>query len=196
MLTDVDGLLDEDGSVISCVEDLDSRIISLGRRSRCDLGTGGMATKLEAAKTVTSSGIGCVIANGRKKGIILKVIDGEDVGTAFRCGGARLIAKKRWIAFSSRPKGTIAVDRGAAEALLKKNKSLLASGITDASGNFRKGDVVRIVDDESHEIARGVSNYSAADISKIKGLRTDNFKAVLGRECRDEVVHKDALVIL
>lgn len=196
ILTDVDGLLDEDGRVVPCVDDLNPRILKLSRTSRCDLGTGGMATKLEAIKRATHSGIRCVITNGRKSGNILKAVKGEASGTTFERAGSKLIAKKRWIAFSTKTKGSVHVDAGAREALLKRNKSLLASGVTDVAGSFRKGDVIAIIDKDSKEIARGVTNYSSAELARIKGMKTESFKAALGRESRDEVIHKDELVIL
>jgi glutamate 5-kinase len=196
ILTDVDGLMDEDGRVIPCVDDLSPRILRLSRASRCDLGTGGMATKLEAIKRATSSGISCVITNGKKRGNILKAVNGELSGTTFKCSGSKLIAKKRWIAFSSKAKGSIHVDAGAKEALVRRNKSLLASGVTAVSGSFRKGDVIAIIDKDSREIAKGVTNYSSAELAKIKGMKTGDFKTALGRESRDEVVHKDELAIL
>ena len=196
LLTDVDGLLDEDCNVIPVVEKLTPKILKLVRSSACDLGTGGMATKLEAVRRVTSAGIECVIANGKKKDVILKAAMGEAVGTSFKGGSVKIIAKKRWIAFSSRPKGSIKVDNGAKEALSEHDKSLLGSGIVDIEGDFSSGDVVKITDKEGHEFARGVVNYSSAEIVKIKGLKTSQIKAALGYHGEDEVIHKDGLVIL
>jgi glutamate 5-kinase len=196
LLTDVDGLLDEDCNVIPVVEKLTPKIMKLVRSSSCDLGTGGMGSKLESVRRVTSAGIECIIANGKKKDIILKAALGEDVGTSFKGGGVKIIAKKRWIAFSSKPKGSIKVDNGAKEALIEKDKSLLGSGIIDVEGDFSTGDVIKILDKEGFEFARGVANYSASDIAKIKGLKTSQIKAALGYHGEDEVVHKDNLVIL
>ncbi|MFA6321040.1 MAG: glutamate 5-kinase [Candidatus Omnitrophota bacterium] len=197
LLTDVDGLLDKDGSVVREVVQINSQVLKLGGKSHCDLGTGGMITKLEAARTVTQAGMDCVIANGREKDIIAKVACScEGVGTIFRAAKSGIIAKKRWIAFSSRTKGVICVDGGAEVALRQKNKSLLASGIVSAGGNFHSGDVVSIENKKGIEIARGVTNYSNYDLIKIKGLKTSDFKAALGVEGPDEVVHKDNLVII
>jgi glutamate 5-kinase len=196
LLTDVDGLLDEECNVIPVVEKLTPKILKLVRSSSCDLGTGGMASKLEAVRRVTSAGIECIIANGKKKDVILKAAMGETIGTAFKGGGVKIIAKKRWIAFSSKPKGSIKVDNGAREALSEKDKSLLGSGIVDVEGIFSSGDVVKIIDKERREFARGVVNYSSAEISKIRGLKTSQIKAALGYDGEDEVIHKDNLVIL
>ncbi len=195
ILTDVEGLLDKEGKVISQVVDISSDILRLAGRSRCDLGTGGMATKIECAGAVAEAGIECVIANGRVKDVLLKIMAGEDVGTTFNSKKAKFIARKRWIAYSSRPKGRIIVDDGAREAL-NKDKSLLASGILRGEGIFNLGDVVSITDKSGKEIAKGMVNYSSAEVMKIKGLKSTKIKSVLGHKGHDEVVHKDNLVIL
>ena len=196
LLTDVDGLLDEKRNLINFVDDMDSKIMRLARSSKCELGTGGMASKLESIKRAMASGIECVIGNGRTKGIITDIIDGKSVGTIFRSQGAKLLAKKRWIAYSSKPKGSIHVDSGAREALLNKNKSLLASGIVGLDGRFVMGDVVGIADLKNGEFARGLVKYSSSDLLKIKGLKTDEIKNILGSGKQCEVIHKDNLVIL
>jgi glutamate 5-kinase len=196
LLTDVDGLLDEKHNVVNFVNDMSSKITKLARSSRCELGTGGMSSKLESIRRATASGIECVIANGKKKNVIVDIIDGKTVGTRFKSSGTKLLAKKRWIAFSSRPKGSIYVDGGAREALSDKNKSLLASGIVEVDGQFVAGDVVKIADKNFREFARGLTNYSSSELLKIKGLKTGEIRNVLGDSSRDEVVHKDDLVIL
>ncbi len=196
ILTDVEGLIDRDGRLITSVQEINQNILSLAGSSRCDLGTGGMATKIESANTVTQAGIECVIANGKKKNILLDIMRGEGVGTTFKSAKSGLIARKRWIAFSSKSKGAISIDEGAVTALLKKNKSLLASGIVGVKGDFASGEVISIEGPKNREIARGVANYSSDEISKIKGLKSSRFKSILGYEGHDEVVHKDNLVIL
>lgn len=196
LLTDVDGLLDGNAKVISVVSEITQGILKLGGKSHCDLGTGGMSTKLEAARIVTRAGIECTIANGRAKDVLAKIVlEGEGIGTTFKCTDAKFIAKKRWIAYSSRAKGAISVDDGAKEAL-KKNKSLLASGILGVAGNFKSGDVVNVVDADNEELARGLSNYSSEEVAKIKGMRSGRFKSILGYDGSDEVIHKDNLVVL
>lgn len=196
ILSDVDGLLDEEGNVVPEVGDVSAKISKLVKNSHCDLGTGGMATKLEAARRAVQSGIECVIANGRKKDTILKVAAGEGIGTTFKSGSVKLIAKKRWIAFSSRTKGFVMVDAGAREALIKRHTSLLASGILEVHGSFIGGDVIGIADKSSKEFARGLTEYSSLELLKIKGLKTSQIKEVLGYKGQDEVIHKDELVIL
>jgi glutamate 5-kinase len=146
--------------------------------------TGGMTTKIEAAKISTSSGIPCVIANGRKELSLLRVIKEKDIGTLFLPKKKGLLARKRWIAFGSKPKGRVFVDRGAKEALIG-GKSLLSVGITDIEGEFQKDDVVSILDSEFREFARGRVKFSSSIIKKIKG-----------KKYPDEVIHRDNLVIL
>ncbi|MDD5436735.1 MAG: glutamate 5-kinase [Candidatus Omnitrophica bacterium] len=196
LLTDVDGLLDGTGTLVREVPEVTAQVLKMGGKSHCDLGTGGMATKLEAAKNVTAAGIDCIIANGKERHIITRIVAGETFGTRFMGKGDKSLAKKRWIAYSSRPKGTVSIDDGATVAILEKNKSLLASGIAEVAGNFRSGDVISISDKKGVEIARGVANYSAHDLAKIKGLKTSSFRSILGSEGPDEVIHKDNLVII
>jgi len=202
LLSDVDGLLDESGRVIRFVGDIDHKIMKLGRnKSHCDLGTGGMVTKLEAARIAAKAGIACIIANGREKDIIKKILGDESPGTVFgitKGSGGDDNARKRWIAYSSRSKGKIFIDEGAESAIRKSNKSLLASGVTAVSGRFNAGDTVSVVNKDGRDIAKGISAYSSEDMKKIKGLKTREFCRVLGRQAidSDEAIHKDNLAVL
>ncbi|MBI5124594.1 MAG: glutamate 5-kinase, partial [Candidatus Omnitrophica bacterium] len=153
-------------------------------------------SKLDAVKKAAVSGMECVIANGKTKDILLDIIEGKSVGTRFLSSGTKFLAKKRWIAFSSKPKGTVIVDSGAKEALVHKNKSLLSSGIAGLEGSFSAGDVVKIADKDFKEFAKGLTNYSSSELLKIRGLKTGEIKGALGRKGADEVIHKDNLVIL
>ncbi|MFA6141801.1 MAG: glutamate 5-kinase [Candidatus Omnitrophota bacterium] len=197
LLTDVDGLLDGEGNLIREVLEITPQILKLGGKSHCDLGTGGMTTKLEAAGNATAAGIDCIIANGKKDHVIDGIVlGGEKNGTIFEGKGGKTLARKRWIAHSSKPNGIISIDDGAKIALVEKDRSLLASGIVGLDGNFRSDSVVSIIDKNGKEIARGITSYSSGDLSKIKGLKTGKFKSILGFEGPDEVVHKDNLVLL
>ena len=196
LLSDVNGLMDEKCCVISEVREIDQRISRLTRSSRCELGTGGMASKLDAIGKATSSGIECVIANGRARNAITDIVAGKSVGTRFHASASGLLARKRWIAFFSKAKGSIVVDAGAKEALSARFKSLLASGIVEVHGDFASGDVVKVTDKSHREFARGLTGYSSSEIFKIKGLKTADIKAALGYKGADEVIHKDDLVIL
>jgi glutamate 5-kinase len=163
--------------------------------TKSSLGSGGMASKLQAIRRVTETGDYAVIANGRNKDVLIRLLDGKEVGTLFMPVPAKMRARKRWIGWSVRPRGTIVVDDGAAEALRRGGKSLLAIGVTAVRGQFERGDVVRVRDARGGEFARGLSNYTAGEIGKIKGLRSNQFKSVLGDKTYDEVIHRDNLVV-
>ena len=196
MLTDVDGLYDKDGKVISSVSNISEDIKALAMKKSLAFTKGGMATKLEAAERVTSSGIDCIIANGRRADIIQDAISGSAVHTYFKAKSVKAKAKKRWIAYSSKVKGRIFVDDGAKTALNEKGKSLLASGIIKKEGSFEAGEVVGIVDVKGKEFARGLTNYSSKEIERVKGLKTVEIESVLGYMDYDEIVHRDNLVLL
>jgi glutamate 5-kinase len=202
LLTDTDGLYDTDpnenpsAKLIKRVDRIDASIESLAGMSSSMRGTGGMATKIEAAKLATSSGVAVVIANGQEPEVITRLVGGESIGTYFQPITSKLESRKRWL-LSQITKGKIVVDSGAAMALQKQNKSLLAAGITETDGKFERGDVVNIFDDENKsELACGISNYSSDDIAIIKGAHSDRIMELLGYEYGTEVVHRDNLVLL
>ncbi len=202
ILSDVDGLYrykrreKRQGVCIGLVERITKEIEGLALKQKSRAGTGGMISKLQAAKIAVSSGMPCVIANGKKRGVLLKIASGGSAGTLFLASRDAINAKKHWIAYTSKPKGNIRVDKGARDALVNKQKSLLASGITDASGIFEAGDVVSIADTDNDEFARGQTSYSSLELKKIRGLKTSQIKDALGYKHYDEVVHRDNLVIL
>jgi glutamate 5-kinase len=187
ILTDVDGLLSKDKKeVIRVVEEITAGIRAVACPTDKKSCVGGMITKLEAAKMAVGAGLPCIIANGLTKDILLSVLESpETAGTLFIPKSGRLVAKKRWIAFGTKAKGRIYVDRGAKEALVKNNKSLLSVGILDCSGEFAVGDTVEVTDEKGAEFARGKVSYSSAELRKIKGKRS-----------KKEVIHRDDLVIV
>jgi glutamate 5-kinase len=202
LLTDTAGLYtadphrDSNAKLIERVDKIDAHIENLAGRSLSERGTGGMATKIEAAKLATASGVAVVIADGREKDVITRLANGEAIGTFFQPVASRLESRKCWL-LSQVSKGKIYVDAGAAMALRRQNKSLLPAGITKVGGEFERGDVVNIFDSETGEkIACGISNYSSGDIIVIKGTRSDRIAGLLGREYGEEVVHRDNLVAL
>ena len=136
-----------------------------------------------------------IVANGRERNVLKKIFSGEDIGTLFLPMEERLTSRKHWLAFSTRPAGSLILDDGAKNALLKKGKSLLSSGITGIEGNFDSGDAVSCVSPNGKEIARGIVNYSSEEIKRIKGLKTTEIEKVLGYKYFDEVIHRDNLVI-
>lgn len=200
LLTVVEGLYDRDPNqpearLLSTVVDVDDQVLQLASQSRSTLGSGGMRSKLKAARLVTLAG-GCVIvANGQRPGVLEAIVSGQNVGTLFLPRGGVLRARQRWIGWAAQPRGQIIVDRGAREAIEKRGRSLLPVGIVQVVGNFSKGDVVAIVDAEGNEFARGLTNYSAADLRKIAGLHSDRLAEILGPDFYEEAIHRDNLVV-
>ena len=194
LLSVVDGLLDEGGNKLDIVHDvLDARALVL--REKSDLGTGGMESKLEAARLVTDAGEVAVIANGRADQILTRLLDAEQVGTVFVPANRKLDSKSRWIGMTVRPTGTLTVDDGAVDALTQNGTSLLAIGITDITGRFEKGDVAVVRDGRGREVARGLINYDSRECRLIMGKRTEQFESLLGRKAYDEVIHRDNMVL-
>lgn len=159
-------------------------------------GTGGMQTKLEAAKIATSSGVTTFIVNGLKEEVVSKILEGENPGTRFLAKPIKILGRKRWIAFGARMKGKITVDEGAKEALVTRGKSLLPSGIRGIEGSFEIGDAVSVIDLKSCEFARGLSFYSSSELEKIKGKSTKEIEHILGYKDYDEIIHRNNMVIL
>lgn len=195
VLTVVDGLLDAEGHLVDLVTRVDEQAQRLVRKDRSKLGSGGMMGKLGAAELVTAAGEGVVIANGGKSNVLLRLLDGERMGTIFAPAARKRSARQRWLAGAVRPTGRIILDDGAVQAVLRKGKSLLARGITQVSGPFARGNIVRVVTPDGRTIAHGVTNYSHEELSRIKGLKSSEFAAVLGRPSQDEVIHRDNLVL-
>ncbi len=158
-------------------------------------GTGGMESKVRAARRATDGGIAVIVANGTKAGTLAAAFAGDPIGTLFSPEDKPLTQRRQWLAFASAPKGRIVVDSGAREALLSRSKSLLASGVRSLSGFFNPGDVVSLVE-SGVEFARGLSNFSAADLERVKGLKTAQIEPILGHKPADEVVHRDNLAVL
>ena len=159
-------------------------------------GTGGMLTKMAAARMAMNSGIVMVIASGGRDGAVQSILAGKPIGTLFPPRQNRLQFRKRWLAFGARIKGRLKVDKGCAQALLSNGSSLLAAGIKEAEGNFEQGSTVSILNPEGWEIARGLVNYSTDDVRKIMGAHTHEIAEILGHKPYDEVVHRDNLVLL
>ncbi len=200
ILSVVDGLYDSDpgaggpGRVIPLVADLDDSTLGLAGDSKSALGTGGMRSKLQAARLVTQAGGSVIIASGKSDRPLTRILDGEPVGTLFLARGQTQAARKRWIGLTARPRGHYVVDVGASQALVSGKRSLLAIGIVDVVGEFGKGDVVGIRDPDGREFARGLTNYSTAEARSIRGLRNEQVRQLLGTHY-DEVIHKDNLVL-
>jgi glutamate 5-kinase len=202
ILSVVDGLYATDPAgkgkreVIPLVPQIDDQITNLAGASRSSLGTGGMRSKLAAARLVTQAGGSVIIASGTRPEPLKRILAGEPSGTLFLAHGQTHRARKRWIGLTARPRGHYVVDAGARQAIESASKSLLAIGIVEVVGEFEKGDVVAIRDLSGQEFARGLSNYSTPDVRLIAGLRTTQAREVLGSALYDEVVHRDNLVLV
>lgn len=201
LLSDIQGLYtadprkDHDAKLIREVGEITPAIESLAGGVGSKMGSGGMITKIQAARIASHSGVFTVLTSTAEKDIILRIMAGEQVGTVFLPSANRLENKKRWIAYSSALCGKIHVDDGAAAALVKKGKSLLPSGVTAAEGVFEIGSTVSIVGPDQREIGRGITCYSSAEIDLIKGSQTKEISRILGYKDYDEVVHRNNLVL-
>ena len=196
MLTTVDGVK-RGAKVLDVLEDLTAAAVELPTGARSTGGSGGMAAKLQAAGTVTSAGEVAIIANARTPDILNRLMAGERLGTLCVPAAGKMSARRRWIGHAARSAGRITVDAGAAEALTRRGKSLLPSGVTDAVGDFDKGDTVAIVDPTGKRIARGLTNYSAEQVRAIQGLKTSQIaKALGGTKPYDEIVHRNNMTLL
>jgi len=202
ILTDIDGLYDADprsnpeAGLITLVKSITKDLEKVAGGSGSSVGTGGMATKLAAAKKAGKSGAATIIANGTLPGIVARVLRGEETGTLFLPATASLTSRKHWIAFTLRPQGKLTVDAGASAVLHRQGRSLLPSGITSVEGNFPRGACVRICDHEGNEFARGITDYSAEEIALILGHRSSEIEEILGFRYGDEIIHRDNLVLL
>jgi glutamate 5-kinase len=193
LLSDVDGLLDGEGRRIPVVNDVATEALPHIRKSTSSVGTGGMSSKVEAARRATLAGANVVVADARLPDTLSRVLAGEDVGTLFVAASERLSAKKFWIAFTLRPRGDVVLDRGAADAVRTKRKSVLSVGVLGVRGDFRAGDAVRIVDTEGREVGRGLARSGAADTALAAGRAREDLPEELAGLA--VVVHADELVV-
>lgn len=201
ILSDVQGLYDRDPSdpnaqVVSTVERIDESIEEMVRDRKTGVSKGGMASKLATAKFVTNSGQSVIIGWGRGPDVLVRLARGDTIGTLFVPQSKAISPRKRWIGFSAQPAGQLSVDPGAARAMCENGRSLLAIGIKTVDGDFGKGDVVSIINEQSTEIARGLINYNATQVKQIRGCRSDRIEQILGQCPYEEVIHRDNLAIV
>ena len=203
LLSDIDGLYTAnpkthpEAKLVSVVEEVTPAIEATAGGVGSKNATGGMLTKLQAAKNALSAGIALVIANGENLEVLRRIMKGEPVGTLFVPRENHLRFRNQWLAFGSKISGQLIVDDGLAKALRQKGScSILPVGITRVEGNFDSGDTVSVLDQEGHELARGMTNYSAEDLELIKGCKTGQIEEKIGYKHYDEVIHRDNLVVL
>lgn len=202
ILSDIDGLftanpsLHKDAVLIPVVKEIDRNIEEIAGGSTTIEGTGGMTSKVETAKRVSEYGIPTVIMNGNVSGLLNRLFSGFEVGTIFLPKESRLTSRKHWIAHALPTSGRLVLDNGARDALLKRGKSLLPSGITDISGEFEAGDAVSCEDEGGKVFAKGLTNYNSRELARIRGKKTGEIMEILGYKDYDEVIHRDNLVIV
>ncbi|SMB80334.1 glutamate 5-kinase [Desulfonispora thiosulfatigenes DSM 11270] len=202
LLSDIDGLYtgdpneDPNACLIETVEEIDESIESVAGGAGSKFASGGMITKVLAAKIAVKAGIPMIITNGIKIENISRIFQGEKIGTLFiPPKEVNTQTRKRWIAFSSKSEGKIWVDCGAFEAINDKGKSLLPRGIVKIEGSFNVGHVVSIINHEAREFARGIVNYDSSEIEQIKGVKCEDIIKIIGHKDYDEVIHRDNLAI-
>jgi glutamate 5-kinase len=202
ILTDIEGLFTADPR-----SNPDARLVPLVRSITRDIersaggagsgvGTGGMATKVAAAKKAGKNGVPTILIPGKQQGIIEAAMRGDEVGTLFLPGSAAMNRRKHWIAYTLKPSGRIFVDDGARDVLLKKGKSLLPSGVVRSEGRFERGACVRVCGMDGKEFARGLSDYSGSEIVRLAGRKSVDIEEILGYRYGDVIIHRDNLVVL
>ena len=185
LLSDVAGLLDAKGKRVPLVNDARTEAVPLVRKDKSAEGTGGMQSKVEAARRATEAGAWVVLADARDPAALDDVLAGKDVGTAFAPSGKRLAARKHWIAYTLRPKGDVLLDEGAARAIAGEKRSVLAVGVVAVRGDFAPGDAVRLVATDGRELGRGLSRMTLSEAARVAGSKTGE---------SDVIVHRDDLV--
>jgi len=195
LLTDVPGLLDAEGAVVTAVHDPEEAA-RLVRPAVGDVGTGGMGSKVEAARRATRRGVPVVLANAAEANVLARILQGEELGTLFLPEGTKLPSRKHWIAYTLTPRGTLLVDDGAAMALKLGGKSLLPAGVVGVRGDFDAGDAVRVLDGSGVELARGLTRYATRDVARFAGEQTREGDARSGQTAIGEVIHRDDLVLI
>jgi glutamate 5-kinase len=200
LLSDVDGLHDGDPAgdapLLDRVDDLTELDERHFGRVGSDVGTGGMASKLEAARIARFSAAHTVIANARRPGVVAEAVTGAHVGTWFPPSPRRPESRKLWIAFAPQPRGVLVVDDGAVRALEERGSSLLAAGVVDALGDFGSGDAVDVVGPDRRGVARGLVAYDRNDVLRVRGSSSEQVIAALGPDARAEIIHRDQLVLV
>lgn len=201
LLTDQDGLFDKDprkhpdATLLDKANASDPAVHALAGPSGSTLGSGGMHTKIQAAERAAKSGATTIIASGQEKDVLLRIRQGEHLGTMLTTEQAPQDARKRWLSNQLRVRGTIKIDSGAVKTLHERGSSLLSVGVLDCSGDFQRGELVACVDENGNEHARGLINYSAGETLKLLGRSSSDIAALLGYEREPELIHRDNMVV-
>ena len=201
ILSDIDGVYtanprtDTSARLISEIPEITPEVEHIAGGAGSAQGTGGMQTKIEAAKIAQNAGVTMVIARGDEDGIVRSILHGEEVGTLFPAREAHLRTRKSWLAFGQRLMGEISVDEGCILAM-RRGASLLAVGVTDVYGEFSAGDTIRVLSPDGQEIARGITAYDAADIARLMGHQTADFPTLIADAAHEEIIHRDNMVLM
>jgi len=201
LLTDQDGLfnvdprIDPNASLVATASAKDNSLSAMAGQGS-SLGRGGMLTKLSAARLAARSGTNTIIANGKEQQILSRLLQGEELGTLLEADDEPVTARKQWLASQLTLRGKLVLDAGAVKVLKNSGKSLLAVGIKQVSGRFNRGEVVSCLDESGSEIARGLVNYTAAEIEILKGQSSNNIERLLGYAGEEEIVHRDNLILI
>ena len=202
LLTDIEGLYtgdprtDSEAHLVEVVDELTDEHVAAAGGAGTDVGSGGMATKLEAARALLKAGIPMVVCDGRREDVVVDAAAGKPVGTLFAGGEAAVKGKKLWLAYAGQARGSVTIDDGAKTALCLGGKSLLPAGVIKVTGSFVVGDAISVEDREGSVVARGLAGMSAEDLQKVRGLKTSEIARVLVSWSGSEVIHRDQLVIL
>ncbi|MFW5708738.1 MAG: glutamate 5-kinase [Chloroflexota bacterium] len=201
LLTDQPGLFtsdprrDTNAELIKQVDRIDSSTYALAGGIGSKLGTGGMMTKIAAARTATRSGVTTIIASGSTPHVISRILNGDDLGTRFEASASHLESRKRWL-LTDRIQGSVRVDAGAVRVLVTGGASLLPVGIVEIQGKFERGSTIAVLDSESQEIAHGLTNYSSVELIKLRGVKSSQITAILGYSYGDHVIHRNNMVLV
>lgn len=202
VLSDIEGVYtanpqeDATARLIDEIREITPEIEALAGGAGSKVGTGGMYTKIQAAKIAVSAGVAMVIASGARDGAVRDALRGVKIGTVFPARESHLKARKGWLASGARITGAVFVDGGCQRAISEEGSSLLAAGIVSLEGNFAAGDAVRICSPDGREIARGIVNYNAEELHRIRGRHTSEFSEILGAKLYDEVIHRDNMTLM
>ena len=202
LLTDQDGLFssdprdDNNAKLIRHSYVDDKNLDDLASGTKSTIGTGGMATKILAARRAALSGAHTIIASGKRNNILVDLSNDEDIGTFLQSREVKLVARKKWLADNLKSNGKIYIDQGAEKALIYKGKSLLAVGIIKVIGTFDRGEVIQCVNESGHEILKGLVNYNSEEVKKIIGVSSDKIESILGYVNESSLIHRDNMIII
>ena len=201
LFSDIDGLFDKnpkiykDAKLISTVDTIDSNIIKMAGDKTTEVGTGGMQTKINAAKISTSAGANMIICNSNQIKNLLNIVSGEEIGTLFIASKKLISSREHWIIYKANSMGKIIVDNGLKDALSKKKVSILPKGVVNVSGEFLRGMIISVYDKKNNLLAKGITNYSSTEINLLKGHESKEYKEILGYEGKIEIIHANDLVL-